>query len=525
MDILQTIVILIFLAVLLVGIAQKIHISYPVALVIGGTAVGFIPGLQSFSFDPNLILVIVLPPILYYASFSISYWDFKRNWVEIFSLALGLVVITTFIIGVLVKWLFPEFPWALAFAFGAIVSPPDSVATTTILRRFSISPRLLAILEGESLINDASALVLYRLAVVAILSGVFSLSEASLDFLKIVSGGIFLGFFLGLIIQNLSRKYLDPVVGVLLSFTIPYITYLLAQYLGVSGVLAVVVNGLIGARIVAKHPSSLRRVLGFAFWDIYVIILNCFIFILIGLQLRSFANAMTLKQLVLYTTYASFITLALIVIRLIWVYSRSGIHYLKALKNPKTCRQCPQILREAAIVGWSGMRGIVSLTAALALPYTYPNGQLIDGRNEVIFMTFIVILITLLLPSTTLPYLIHLLKIDQHFDNRRAHQARKHLIEVAKKKIHHLREIQNINDKEFTFLASYFNLQRFVFEIATSDLKKMSKLELARLKVFQAQRNELLAMWESQEIDDRLFRQLEHELDIAESHITRVELN
>jgi CPA1 family monovalent cation:H+ antiporter len=524
MDSFEIFILLVFCASLLVGMAQKVEIPYPIALVIGGTAIGFVPRLQAISFDPNLILVMILPPILYYAAFSISFLEFKKNWREIFSLALGLVLLTTCVVAIIFKWLFPEFPWALAFAFGAIVSPPDSVATTTIMKRFSISPRLLTIVEGESLINDASALVLYKLAVAAILSGVFSLAEATQDFVMTVSGGVIVGIVFGLFVQHLSRKFLDPVSGVVFSFTIPYVTYILAAALEVSGVLAVVVNGLIAARVVAKHRSSLRRVLGFAWWDILVILVNCLVFILIGLQLRRFTTVMTAHQIILYSLYGLMVTMALIVVRLIWVYSKNGIAYLRAFANPKTVYLCPQILREAAIIGWSGMRGIVSLAAALALPYTFPDGTPIAGRDEVIFITFVVILITLLLPSSTLPYLLRLLKLEQHVDHYGVHQARKYLAEVASSKIAHLRKDNKITEREGDFLSNYFNVMRYIFEIADAPLKKMSNLEKARLKVFEAQRNALLQLWEKQEIDDRLFRQLEHELDVEESHVARVEL-
>lgn len=185
MDIFQTLIILIFFAAIFVGIAQKIKIPYPILLVLGGIILGFIPKIEVISFDPNLLLIIVLPPILYVASFSISFNEFRKNRNQIFSLALGLVIISTLIVGVIFKWMFPHYSWELAFAFGTIVSPPDSVAATTILKRFSINPRLLAILEGESLINDASALVLYKLAIVAMLSGTFSIFDASLQFAEI----------------------------------------------------------------------------------------------------------------------------------------------------------------------------------------------------------------------------------------------------------------------------------------------------------------------------------------------------
>jgi Na+/H+ antiporter len=517
MDSFQTLILLIFFATILVGVAQKMRTPYPIVLVVAGTAIGFIPWLKPISFDPNLILLILLPPILYYAAFAISFREFKRHWHEIFSLALGLVILTTLIIGIIFKWLFPQWPWALAFAFGAIVSPPDSVAATNIMRRFAIKPRLLAIVEGESLVNDASALVLYKMAVAALLSGTFSLSGGSIEFVKVVLGGILVGLILGWIIQNLSKKYLEPIVAILVSFTIPYITYLIADRLGFSGVLAVVVNGLIGSHLLAKHPSSLRRILGFTFWDIFNIALNCCVFMLIGLELKEIVFLMAPRQILLYSLYGLFLTVALIVIRLAWVYARTSFTYMKARSLPQKDTACPEILRGAAIIGWSGMRGIVSLTAALALPY-------IEGRNAVIFMTYVIILLTLLLPSTTLAYLIRLMKIEYHEEHRNVHQARKRLAKIAEEKIHHLHETGNITDKEYDFLNRYFNMQRFIFEISSSHLKKLSSLESARLQVFKAQRQELFALWEKQEIDDRLFRQLEHELDVEESHIARAEL-
>jgi len=520
----EILIVLIFLAAILVGVAQKIQIPYPIILVLGGIAIGFIPHLQVISFDPNLILIVVLPPILYYAAFSLSFREFKTHWREIFSLSLGLVILTTVLIGLLFKWIFPQFPWALAFAFGAIISPPDAVAATTILKRFSISPRVQAILEGESLVNDASALVLYRLAVAALLSGVFSFADASIEFVKIVAGGTLVGLVLGLGLQNFSRRFLEPVSGVLFSITMPYVTYITAQVLDVSGVLAVVVNGLIGARIVARHHVALRRVLGFAFWDIYVILINCFIFVLIGLHLREFVIKMNFTQVALYMVYAALITLALIIIRLLWVYSKSGIAYFKAFRNPKKSSLCPQILREATIIGWSGMRGIVSLTAALALPFFTSDGSVIEGRDEVIFMTFVVILITLLLPSSTLAYLVRWMKIEHHVGHHEAHQARGRLAKVAEEKILHFHQSNNINEREFNFLKNYFSSQRFIFEMSNSHLKKMSNLELIRLKILQALRKELVGMWERQEIDDKLFRELEHELDVEESHIARAGL-
>lgn len=519
----QIITILMFAAVILVGIAQKIRIPYPLILLAGGAAIGFFPN-QNIVFDPNLILVIVLPPILYYAAFEISFREFKSHWKEIISLALGLVLLTTLVVGLIFKWLFPELPWALAFAFGAIISPPDAVAATTILKRFSISTRLLTILEGESLINDASALVLYKLAIVALLSGSFSLFEGGFEFVKTVSGGILVGIVLGYLFQRFSRHYLEPVVGVIFSFTIPYITYIIANTLEVSGVLAVVVNGLIGSQILLRHHSSLRRILGYAAWDIFIILMNCFVFILIGLQLRTLTSFMTLKQMIIYSGYACLITFAMIAIRLLWVYSKNSLDYFKALHRSHAATRCPEILRESAIIGWSGMRGIVSLTAALALPYAHQNGLLIEGRNEVVFLTFIVILLTLLLPGLTLPLLICRLNIQDQSNHYNTLKIRKQLKEVAEKTIQQMLVSKEISDQDSHFLKEYFTLQVRVLEVTTSPHSKLQRLETARSVVIQEQRKELFKIWEKLEIDDKILSQLEHELDLEETHFARAKL-
>lgn len=513
----QLFVLLMFVAILLVGFSQKIRMPYPIALILGGIAIGFNPFLQTIEFDPNLILEIVLPPILYYAAFGISFRQFKRNRQEILSLSLGLVIFTTLTIGILFNRIFPQFPWALAFVFGAIISPPDAVAATTILKRFNISSRLLTVLEGESLVNDAAAIVLYKLGVIALLTGTFSLQEASLNFFVMVIGGIIVGCILGYILQKFSQLYLTPVVGVVFSFTIPYIAFITANFLEVSGVLAVVVTGLIGAKTLVRHHSSLRRIIGFAVWDIFVILLNCFIFILIGLQLRIITQGMSVQQMILYTGYACLITIALIATRMVWVYARSGFSYLRARMKSKPDAFCRQILRESALVGWTGMRGIVSLTVALALPYTLPNNTPLEGRNEVIFIVFVVILLTLLIPSLTLASLIEVLNICPQREPHNVHGIKAELNKAAEKAIGHLHAAKKISDQERTSLLSFFQLQFCLLEISPT-------IEISRTLVIQEQRKKLLEIWEQLEIDDRLLNQIEHELDLSEIQLARAEI-
>lgn len=515
MDGFQTFILLMFAAAILVGISQKINFPYPICLVLGGVAIGFTPIKQVMYFDPNLILLIVLPPILYYAAFGISFREFKHSFKNILSLALGLVAFNTFIIGLIFKWIFPEFPWALAFAFGAIVSPPDAIAATTILKRFTISNRLLTILEGESLINDASAIVLYRMAVTALLSESFSLSAGTIDFFKIVTGGIFVGYLLGYLTQHFSRKYLTPTAGVVFSFTIPYITYLLADSLQVSGVLAVVVNGLMGSQILLRHHSSLRRILGYVAWDIFIILMNCFVFILIGLQLPALTNTMTMNMILIYTADAIAITFAMILVRMFWVY----ISYFKVMQKRKAVTISSKILKESAIISWSGMRGIVSLTAALALPYG------LEGRTEVIFITFIVILLTLILPGLTLSPLIRWLKMDQQEKENQLDKIRKELTKVSEETINHLQQQHKINNEESEYLKALFNLKTRLIEITSSEESKLKNLESVKNLILQEQRKKLVEIWERVEIDDKLLNEIEQELDLEEIHMARAELS
>lgn len=517
MENLEIIFFMLLSAILLVGFAQKINVPYPITLILGGAAISFIPGIDNIYFNPNIVLMIFLPPILYYSAFGISFREFQREWKNIFSLALGLVALTTFVIGVIFKWLFPQFSWALAFAFGAIVSPPDAIAVTSILKRFNINLRLMTLLEGESLINDASAIVLYKIALVTLLTGSLSLSNGVWSFFYVVIGGVIIGFVLGHLFQEFSRRFLEPVLGVVFSFTIPYVTYIVADALNVSGVLAVVVNGLIGARILHSHYSSLRRILGYAVWDILIILLNCLVFILIGLQVRAIAKEMTFHQIISYSGYALLIAFTMSVVRMIWVYGRAAIFYISPLHH----RQSSQIFRESAVIGWAGMRGIVSLSIALALPFTLDNGMPLEGRNEVIFITFVNILITLLIPGLTLPMLIRWLQLSPSNKHNHEKKVRNLLMKYAREKIEFLLNSNVINPNEYKFLKNYFLLQHKTLEFAHENL---SNIESARREVIHFQRSKLLEIWKMHRIDDKLLSHLEGELDMLETHTARAEL-
>ncbi|MCE5316811.1 MAG: Na+/H+ antiporter [Parachlamydia sp.] len=520
MSSIETLILLMAAAIILVGVAQKMRIPYPLILVLGGAVIGFIPFIKDVPYNPQTILTIVLPPILYYGAFWTSYREFKASLWDIFSMALGLVCVTTLGIGLLFKWLFPEYPWSLAFAFGAIVSPPDATAVTAILKRFNISSRLLSILEGESLVNDAAALVFYKLAIVALLTGTFSWTEGSFNFIKSVAGGGIFGFAFGYAIQKFSAVFLPPVVGVMFSFTIPYTTYVLADSLGVSGVLAVVVNGLVLSRIYISHLASVRRILAVTPWDMFIILINCFVFIMIGLQLSPIVAKLPFEKLITYSLYGLFFTVALLAIRMMWVYFKHGVAYFRARRDPSLVATCPQILREGAILGWAGMRGIVSLTAVLALPFYHADGTSVPGRDATVYITFVIILLTLLIPGLTLPTLLRWLKIHHHPDTS-LQTHRKRLLDVAKNEIQAFAEL---SDEEREFLLSYFHSRHHIVEISSSKNKSMQNLDSVRRKILETQRQHLLKMLNDGEIDDKQLKLLELELDLEESLLIRAEI-
>lgn len=514
----ELIVLLMAAAILLVAAAQEMEIPYPIALVIGGAAIGFTPGVQLVEIDPNLILIAVVPPILYYGAFWIPLREFKKYFPHIFSLALGLVIATTVVLALLFKWLFPTTPWPLAFAFGAILSPPDAVAAISVLKRFTISPRLMTVLEGESLVNDATALVLYRFALAALVAGSFSWADASVEFVKITIGGIMVGLGFGLLLNYFSIKILSPVLGVIFSLVVPYITYFIADWLRLSGVLAVVANGLIVSRIFVKHYSSARRLLGVTIWDIFIVLLNCFVFILIGLQLAAISQRMTRDEMFLYTGYGILVTTVMIAVRMLWVYLEHG--FLNTL-SAKGRSHRKQFLKESAILGWSGMRGIISLTAVLTIPQTLPHNGVLVGRDVVIFITFIAILLTLLIPGLTLPYLINWLRLKYPHNKNHLTDKRKQLLDTAEKEINFLEEL---DESQRAFLLNYFKTRHYLVQISSSMEQQQGKLELARRKILNSQRNTLLKMWEHKEIDDRLLKALELELDLEEALSMKVEI-
>jgi Na+/H+ antiporter len=411
---------LLVLVALLTVAARRIGIPYPILMTLGGLALGLLPGLPRVDLAPDLVFLLFLPPLLFSAAFFTSPRDLATFARPIGMLAFGLVLATTLMVGVIVHTLAPAIPWAVAFLLGAVVSPPDAVAATSIAQRLGLPRRVVIILEGESLVNDATALVAYRLALVAAVSGTFSLGDAAISFVVVSVGGVVIGLIAGWVIVAVLGRVDDPPVEVLLSLLAPFGCWLPAEALGVSGVLSVVTAGIVLGRHISRITSSDTRVLASGVWQMVVFTLTGVVFILIGLQLPRILDTLSAsRSFGELASWAVVVAVTVILVRLAWVFPST---YLPRLLSSRIReREVEPAPRNVLIVGWAGMRGVVSLAAALALPLTITKGgPPFPERDLVIFLTFSVILATLVGQGLTLPLLIRWLGVGD--DGSEAHE-------------------------------------------------------------------------------------------------------
>ena len=392
-------------------LAARIGIPYPILMVVAGLGLGLVPGLPRVELDSELVLALFLPPILFSAAFFLSPRELWRNVRPITLLAVGLVLATTVAVAAVVMAFAPQLGWPVAIALGAIVSPPDAIAATSIARRLNLPRRLVIIFEGESLVNDATALTVYRLAVLAAIgTGTFDLGGAAVSFVAVAAGGAIVGLVVGWVSSWLLSLLEDPPVEVLISLLVPFTAYLPAERLGVSGVLATVAAGLVLGFRSPRIMRSDTRLLGTSTWKMVIFVVNGLAFLLIGLQLPTVIAELEGYEAGELMTWAAAVSLTVVVVRLAWIYPAT---YLPRWLIPSVARRDPAPpARVPVILGWGGMRGAVSLFAALALPMTTDAGDPFPGRGLVIFLTFIVILVTLIGQGLTLPALIRFLRVE-----------------------------------------------------------------------------------------------------------------
>lgn len=395
-------------------VADKISLPYPLVLVVGGLALSFVPELPEVKLNPEVVFYFILPALLYPAALFTSWRDFRRNLRPILMLAIGLVLATMLAVASIAHAVVPALPWAAAFALGAIVSPPDAVAATAIIRRVGVPHRIGVILEGESLVNDATALVALQFAVAASVSGTFSPGYAGARFLWAAGGGIGVGLLVGSIMRWVQSHLDNPPVQITFSLLTPFIAYLPAERLHASGVLAAVAAGIFLGWHSPLTITARTRLQAYAFWETIMFLLNGFVFIVIGLQLPGILRAWNRESLVGAIVSASIICATVILVRFGWVIPAAYLPYLLG-SRARTHDTLPS-WRNVAIISWTGMRGVVSLAAAFALPLALPNGRPFPARDYILFLAFSVILVTLVLQGLTLPLLIRKLAVPRDLE-------------------------------------------------------------------------------------------------------------
>ncbi|QEC68083.1 Na+/H+ antiporter [Panacibacter ginsenosidivorans] len=519
---------LLFCVSMLSMLSEKLHIPYPIFLVIAGLLISIIPGMPVIKLDPNLVFLIFLPPLLYAAAWNTSWHEFWSAKRPISMLSFGLVIFTSGAVAFAAHAMIPGFSLAMGFLLGGIISPPDAIAATSIIQKLKVPKRVVTILEGESLVNDASSLIVFRFALAAISTGQFVFWNATGDFFLVVIMGILIGVAIAHIIYALHRFLpTTPSIDTAITLISPYLMYITAEHFHFSGVLAVVSGGLFLTFRSHEIFSYDTRLQAISVWQTLVFLLNGIVFILIGLQLPEIIKGLDNYSITEAITYAVVISLLTIVIRLLWVYP--GAYIPRFLFKGIREKEANPGWKLIFITGWSGMRGLVSLASALAVPLVLNDGTAFPHRNLILFITFVVILFTLVLQGLSLPWIIRKLGIEstespqqqereiryklavavlKHLINnysdetenieayKRVKERYERMVEIAEKKL----DAAEVKDEPPSFLPNYYKMLYEMIEVRRAQLNEMRNSKL---------------------YSDELLREKERELDLEEARIRK----
>lgn len=521
MDFIVPALVILFFVIVSVPIANRFRLPLEVFLVIGSCLISFIPGLPLIRMDPKLVFNLFLPLILFYAAYFTSIQNLKTEIRSISLLSVGLVIFTMLVTALVTRWLFPSFTWAEGFLLGAIVSPTDATSATAIIRQLNAPQRLLNILEGESLVNDATALVLFRFALAAVLGQVFTIPEAILEFAIVTAGGIAIGLVTARISVFILEKVNFTAAAISLSFITALSVYILAEELHCSGVMATVVCGIYFGMYFPAAVSSRNRVFAKASWDTAIFIINGFVFTLIGLNLPSILQSLAPRPLGALFIAGLILSVAIMVTRMLWVFTAASIsRWIK----PSIRLSDPQPLwRFLFIMGWCGMRGIVSLAAALSLPYLLAPPIYFPHRDLILFLTFCVIVVTLLTPTFTLPWLLKWLGL-QDTDSRTKQESMARLRTLQGICADLQIKLKNENIPAPLFKSFSEQIQRRIRVVQTQqadipystlDLEYQASKRLL-LASIESERTTLIGMRNAGEVSEEIFHMLLEELDLEE---------
>ena len=509
----------------LAWLARRLNVAYPILFVIGGLVLALIPGVPRVTLNPELVFLFFLPPLLFPAALFTSWRDFRENLRPISMLAVGLVLLTTVAIAFLAHH-FMNLPLAAGFVLGAIVSPPDAIAATAIADRLRIPRRIVTVLEGESLVNDATALVAYRFAIAAVVTGGFSLSHAGLKFLIVCFGGIAFGLAIGWLAAAFHKRVVDAPIEITVSLLTPFAAYLPAERMGISGVLAVVTAGLYLGWQLPEITDFQTRLDARPVWDTVEFMLNGLVFILIGLQLPTVVQAATSDHLpkIQLIVYALVISLAVIVVRVMWVFPAT---YLPRLLSKRLRTRDPYpSWKHVTIVAWTGMRGVLSLAAALALPLQTDDGSPFPGRDLILFLTFVIILATLVVQGLSLPPLIRWLGMeDDDSLEREERDARLAANQAALARLHEVAEKDPTKADALKRLRiEYEDRIRQLEAVETDHTDRHLRLfsaEYERLsrEGLKQERATILQLRNKSVINDQVLRRIQEDIDLAEARL------
>ena len=498
-------------------IAKRLKLPSAAALLVGGIGMAFLPGIPFFEIDPELVLLIFLPPLLMNGGYFFAWDKFTRHFVGILSLAVGAVLFTTLVVGYATHFLLPGLPWGCCFALGAIVSPPDTIAAKAILERVTLPDRVVALLEGESMLNDASGLVIYRVAIASVYTGVFNTLQAVESFTVLCLGGVLVGLVVGVCVIRLLRALNETFLIILASILPAWSCYVAAEEIGVSGVMAAVTYGMILGWHQHDVISATVRIQGASFWRVLTFLMESLVFILIGLSLRGVLIRVggLDRAIVEYSPKVAVIVSFVVVSRFVWIFATD---YISCLWQRRfSGAQKPLDWRAAMLKSWAGMRGVVTLAAALALPPTLP------GRDLILVTSFVVILITVLVQGVSLKNLIVFLGMKTEVDSHQVYLTEpqswakleaaqfatvKRLAFNVDGKLLHPRLLEQYGYRS-QLAATHQNEVELPIDVRHAHYDII-------LAAIAAGREELIRLHRSQQLDDKLMHMLEHDLDLQE---------
>lgn len=524
----EIVFLLLLLFVVVFGVlARKLETPYPIILVLGGLLLSFVPGIPKINLNPDVIFFVILPPLLYNAAWLTSWREFSYNMVSILLLAFGLVTFTVLGVTEAGQWLLPGFDWRVGLVLGAVAAPTDAIAATSIAKRLGLPKRIVDILEGESLVNDATALLALEFGIALLVGGhVPSVPSGLLRLAYLITAGIGIGLIIGEVVHLIEHRIDDAPIEIALSILTPYVAYLVADFVRASGVLAVVACGLYLSRKSSHFFSPSVRLQAWAVWDSLTFVLNGLVFVLIGLQLPYVLEAIkdhNLRNLILYGMgFSAF----LIALRLIWMFP--GAYFANLIRR-RILHQDERMpgTRQIFVVGWTGMRGVISLAAAFALPQTLANGSPFAQRNMIIFLAFSVILVTLVLQGLTLPVFIRLLGLAgtavPHNEER---EARRVILEAA---LAHLDQARKGNDpgtaEAYEDLSQHYRHRLAALSETGDEAEEKSAfgfyqrfVDLSR-ELLRVERQTAVQLRNQRRINDELLRELERELDLNDAQL------